>query len=113
MVRVRVEANGRQKLLLTDAQTIQELWEAVERRLDVKIATLASGRALIEDDEDVRALLNDDELQVEVQESSDGAPLDDTDFLENLLGEEDEQEAVGEDEQADDVGPEAGLQVSA
>ena len=66
MIRLRVEANGKQRLLLTDAKTVEGLWVAVERKLDVRIAKLTMGRAVIEDDEDVLALKTDDELQAEV-----------------------------------------------
>ena len=65
MVRIFVGANGKHKLLRTDAQTIEELFAAVERRLGVRIAKLKLDEADIEDDEDVLALNTDDKLQVD------------------------------------------------
>ena len=112
MVRIFVEANGKHKLLRTDAQTTEELFAAVERRLGVRIAKLTLRKADIEDDEDVLALNTDDKLQVEVlpseEEPLDGTnfadafadeveqPLDSTDFSDALA-----DEVEQEDEEAD------------
>jgi len=112
MVRIFVGADGKHKLLRTDAQTIEELFAAVERRLGVRIAKLELDEADIEDDEDVLALNTDDKLQVEVlpseEEPLDGTnfadafadeveqPLDGTDFSDALA-----DEVEQEDEEAD------------
>ena len=64
MVRLFLAYNEGTKLLKTEAQTLSELQADVESRLGFPVLQLCLGSAVIEDDHDVSALKDDDQLDV-------------------------------------------------
>ena len=69
MLRFRLEADGKQKFLVTDAKTVPDLLSAVQGRLGLAACShqlrIGPHGVVIEDDDDVATLRDDDLIQVQ------------------------------------------------